>query len=74
MDLNKNVEVVLLDQSEAADILGKSLAWMERSRWNGLGPPYRKIGRSVRYPLDALHEWIAGHELQTSTSQDSTKG
>ncbi len=63
---------VLLTQTEAAEILKKSTAWMERSRWDGTGPPYRKIGRHVRYPKDALLEWINGHPLQTSTSQDST--
>ena len=72
MDLNRKVEVVLLDQKEVAKILKKSLAWMERARWSGTGPPFLKIGRHVRYPKDTLMEWIAGHPLQTSTSQDST--
>ena len=63
----------LLTQTEVAKILKKSPAWLERSRWNGSGPPYRKIGRHIRYPLDALNEWIEGHELQTSTSQDPSK-
>ena len=64
-------DLVLLDQKEVARILKKSTAWLERSRWNGTGPPFRKIGHSVRYPLDELLEWIAEHPLQTSTSQDS---
>jgi len=71
MDKN-NKDVVLLDQKEAAKILKKSPAWMERSRWDGSGPPFLKIGRAVRYPKDALLEWIAGHALQTSTSENST--
>ena len=70
MDTNKK-EMVLLNQNEAAKILKKSPAWMERSRWNGQGPPFYKIGNSVRYPLDALMEWIAGHPLQTSTFKES---
>lgn len=72
MDQEKSAGVVLLDQLEAAEILKKSPAWMERSRWNGSGPPFIKLGRHVRYPLDALHAWIAGHELQTSTTQNNT--
>lgn len=67
-----SLDVVLLDQKEVARILKKSEAWLERSRWDGKGPPYRKIGRHVRYPKDALLEWIASHSLQTSTSQDSS--
>ncbi len=67
-----SLDGVLLNQKEAAKILQKSTAWMERSRWDGSGPPYRKIGRHVRYPKDALLEWIAGHPLQTSTSESNT--
>ena len=71
MDEN-NKDVVLLDQNEVAKILKKSTSWMERSRWNGSGPPYRRIGRHIRYPLVELLEWIAGHPLQTSSSKEST--
>ena len=74
MDMNRTVDIVLLDQLEAAEILKKSPAWMERSRWNGSGPPYMKIGRAVRYPLTALQAWIDNHPMQTSTSQDSITG
>ena len=71
MDSNNTTEV-LMTQQEVAKVLKKSTAWLERSRWNGSGPPYRKIGRHVRYPSSALQAWINGHPLQTSTSQDSS--
>ncbi|HKF93202.1 MAG TPA: helix-turn-helix domain-containing protein [Gammaproteobacteria bacterium] len=61
---------VLLDQKAAAHILDKSVAWMERARWAGNGPPYFKIGRAVRYEEDALYAWIAEHSF-TSTAQYS---
>lgn len=67
-----NEAEVLLTQTEAAEILRKSTSWMERSRWAGNGPPFRKLGRAVRYPLDALQDWIKGHPLQTSTSESNT--
>ncbi len=67
-----SLDVVLLNQKEAAEILKKSTAWMERSRWDGSGPPYIKIGRAVRYPSSALQAWINGHPLQTSTSESNT--
>ena len=63
---------VLLTQTEAANILRKSVSWMERSRWDGSGPPFLKIGRHVRYPVAALLEWINGHPLRTSTSESNT--
>ena len=71
MDMTNDTQI-LLTQTEAATILRKSVSWMERSRWNGSGPPYRKIGRHVRYPKDALLDWINGHPLQTSTSESNT--
>jgi len=61
---------ILHDQKAAADILDKSVAWMERARWAGNGPPYFKIGRAVRYEEDALYAWIAEH-CYTSTAQYS---
>ena len=67
-----NEAEVLLTRTEAAAILKKSISWMERSRWDGQGPPFRKIGRAVRYPLGALQDWITGHPLQTSTSENSS--
>ncbi|MCK4577392.1 MAG: helix-turn-helix domain-containing protein [Candidatus Marinimicrobia bacterium] len=68
-----NEAEVLLTQTEAAAILKKSISWMERARWNGSGPPYRKLGRAVRYPLSTLHKWIVSHPLQSSTAEDSNE-
>jgi len=49
----------LLNQRQVAELVGKSEAWLERSRWSGSGgPPYRKIGRSVRYHLEDVLEWL----------------
>lgn len=67
-------QIRLLNQKQVAEILGKSTAWCERARWNGTGPPYRKIGAAVRYPLDALNEWIGNCPLQTSTSSEAESG
>lgn len=60
-------EIKLLDQKQVALILGKSTAWCERSRWNGTGPPYRKIGRAVRYEEQDVYAWIKRHEKRVST-------
>lgn len=58
----------LLTQQETARILKKSESWLERSRWDGSGPPFKKIGRSVRYVEAELFAWIASHPSVTSTS------
>ena len=61
----------LLTQNEVAKIIRKSEAWLERSRWSGIGgPPYRKIGKSVRYELGEVLDWISSHPVITSTSEN----
>ena len=57
----------LLPERDAAKILGMSISWMQRSRWDGSGPPFIKINHAVRYRLSDLEKWIASR-LQNSTS------
>ncbi len=59
----------LLNQKQVAEILGKSTAWLERMRWKGGGPPFRKFGRHVRYSLDDLMQWIESKPKLTSTTE-----
>lgn len=55
----------VLTEAEAAPMIGKSVAWMQRARWAGNGPPYRKIGRHVRY---VRHEMIEYRDSHTARS------
>jgi predicted DNA-binding transcriptional regulator AlpA len=57
-----------LTEEQVAQILNVSVAWCQRTRWSGGGPPYRKIARSVRYPEDLLKQWIEEHPLRNSTA------
>jgi hypothetical protein len=36
-----------LTEEQVASILGVSVAWCQRMRWAGGGPPYRKIARDT---------------------------
>ncbi len=65
--------VQLLNEKQAAELTGYSVAWFQRKRWAGGGPAYRKINRSIRYPADLLQEYIESYKLQTSTSEDAEK-
>ena len=60
-----------LTEKEAAAIYGLSVYWFQRKRWAGHGPPYRKFGRAVRYPLDELVHYFEKHPTRTSTSEDA---
>ncbi len=48
----------LMTQAELAQYLGKSTAWAERSRWDGSGPGFVKLGKSVRYRAGDVLAWI----------------
>lgn len=48
----------LYSQTEVAQTLGKSEAWAERSRWDGSGPKFVKIGRKVMYRGSDLNNWL----------------
>lgn len=49
---------VLLTTAQAAEFLGKSESAMCIDRCRSAGPPYFKLGRSVRYDLADLEAWI----------------
>jgi excisionase family DNA binding protein len=47
----------LLTEAEVAEYLRVSLATIRRHRDQGTGPPWFRIGRSIRYSRQALDEW-----------------
>jgi len=50
-------DLELLTTEEAAGLTKMSVAWFERKRWEGLGPPYYRRGRTVRYVKRELLSW-----------------
>jgi len=58
---------MLIPEPKAAEMLGMSIAWMQRSRLTGEGPPYVKIKHAVRYRTTDLEKWIQDR-IQNSTS------
>lgn len=59
----------LLNEKQAAPIVGMSRAWLQRKRWEGGGPPYIKYDRAVRYRMEDLLAWVDAHAGRNSTSQ-----
>jgi hypothetical protein len=45
-----------------------SVSWLAKARMRGDGPPYVKLGRSIRYSDNALLLWMRAHQ-RLSTSQ-----
>jgi predicted DNA-binding transcriptional regulator AlpA len=61
--------VVLLTPKEAAKLLKVSLSWLAKARMRGDGPPYIRIGRSIRYALAALIQWMKGRQRMSTSEQ-----
>ncbi len=58
----------LLTTKDAADLLRLSTSWLAKARMRGDGPPYVKLGGSVRYAEGALIQWMKSH-MRLSTSE-----
>jgi excisionase family DNA binding protein len=50
--------IVLLTPPEAAQLLRVSVSWLAKARMRDDGPPFIRIGRSIRYSRAALIEWM----------------
>lgn len=59
----------LLTQQEVADIIRKHPRWLERKRWEGGGPPFRYIGQTPLYEMQALLEWLDEQPCLKHTSE-----
>jgi len=62
MTINVNAPEVLLEPGETAAFLKVSLSWLAKARQSGEGPPYFKLGKSVRYSKSALLAWLKSHQ------------
>ena len=58
----------LLTPKEAAQFLRLSLSWLAKARMRGDGPPYVKLGGSVRYRESDLVQWLKSR-ARLSTSE-----
>ena len=58
----------LLTPKEATQFLRVSLSWLAKARMRGDGPPYVKVGRSVRYTETGILGWMKSRQ-RLSTSQ-----
>jgi predicted DNA-binding transcriptional regulator AlpA len=61
--------VILLSAKEASRILRVSMSWLAKARMRGDGPPYIKVGRSIRYSEVALLQWMKSRQRQSTSEQ-----
>jgi hypothetical protein len=61
--------IKLLTPKEAADLLKVSPSWLAKARMRGDGPPFIKIGRSIRYSELGLLQWMKSHQHLSTSEQ-----
>ena len=52
-----------LDEKKVAAITGLSVHTLRAHRQHGIGIPYAKIGRSVRYLLEDIQTWMKARRI-----------
>lgn len=57
----------LVDENEAADLLGLSKRTLQAWRVRGGGPPFLKLGRLVRYDASALWDWATSRQFENTS-------
>jgi len=59
----------LLHPVQVAKLLSVSLSWLAKSRLNGTGPRFIKIGRAVRYAQSAVREFLLSRQRLSTSEQ-----
>ena len=59
----------LFSQETVAAIRDCSLATIERDRWIGIGVPFIKLRRLVRYRKADIRSWVEKHKTFQSTTE-----
>lgn len=59
---------VIFSQETVAAIRDCSTKTLERERWIGIGIPFIKMGRLVRYRKEDIRAWLEQHQSIQSTS------
>lgn len=53
----------LMDEKEAANLIGKSVSALQKDRFYGRGLPFIKLGRAVRYRPEDVAEYCLNHRV-----------
>lgn len=60
-----NIGKQFLTEKETAKITGRGLSTLRNERSKGVGIPYCKISRSIRYQLKDVMEWMEARKVIT---------
>lgn len=71
----KMTQAKVVREKTAAAYIGMSVPFLRQSRMEGNrqgrtpGPPFIKIGRSVRYHISDLDSWLDSHRIEPSSPE-----
>jgi predicted DNA-binding transcriptional regulator AlpA len=68
MDATVEPLVKLLTDRDVSAVTGAARSTLSKMRLRGDGPPFVRVGVSVRYPEDSLRAWLASLPRRRSTS------
>ena len=60
-----NSQIKYITEKEVSEITGRALSTLRNERFLGKGIPYFKIGKSVRYRLDDVIEFMESKRVET---------
>lgn len=60
----------LLSQKECAEVLGIAESTLRQWRYEGHGPPFVRIGKAVRYRVEAVESWVLEQEQEAADAVD----
>jgi hypothetical protein len=67
----------LMTEKETAALVGMSVHWLRRKRWEGGGIPFVKLSEhgAVRYAEETVAQYIDAHfRISTSDTGENTRG
>jgi hypothetical protein len=62
------VPVKAVNEKDAAVYIGLTVAYLRKARWLGKGPRFLRLGRTIRYRIEDLDEWLEQHRVETRES------
>lgn len=54
-----------VDEKKASAVIGRALPTLRNDRHHGRGVPYYKVGKSVRYKLQDLFDYMEARRITT---------
>ena len=58
-------QIQYINENQVSKITGMALSTLRNNRSKGQGIPYIKVGRSVRYGLQDVIEFMESHKIKT---------